>query len=117
LHNASFDKHVIWNHGSVMEGIVADTMQMSRAQYPERMAHSLDGEMGLVKQILGDKRLTTLQALGVFKKKKNGEEGKSIEFVDMLTYVNDDEMRPFQQVYSTFDVYDTIRLYYVLQLM
>lgn len=116
MHGSQFDTHQLWNHGIVSKGVIADTLQMSREQYPERLSHSLDGEVGLVRRILGEKRLTTKQALGVYKRKKNGEEGKAIEFRDMLTYVEDEEMRPFQQVYSTFDVYDTIRLYYVLQL-
>ncbi len=115
LHNFDFDAHIFANHGVVLRGCVGDTLLMSRTQFPERMSHSLDGQLGLVRTILGDKRITTKQALGVNKLKKNGELGKSTYFPGMTFLVEDDDCRPYQQVYSTFDVYDTIRLYYILE--
>jgi DNA polymerase I-like protein with 3'-5' exonuclease and polymerase domains len=115
LHNVKFDKHAFANHGIRMRGVVGDTLVMSRLQYPERMSHSLDGVIGLVQVLLGEKRLTTLQALGVHKVGKKGGELKSVEYRSMGEYVEDEEMRPYQQVYSCFDVEDTIRIFYVLK--
>jgi len=114
LHNVDFDKHIFRNHGICLDGIVGDTLYMSRLEYPERISHALDGGMGLVSKLLGEKRLTTKQALAVNKFKKDGSLGKAVEWYGMLNCVEDEEMRPFQQVYSTFDVLDTVRLYYVL---
>lgn len=115
LHNADYDKHVLRNHGIHLNGIVGDTLYMSRLEYPERVSHSLDGTMGLVQTLLGHRRLTTKQALDVNKYKKNGELGKTTEWYGMRNCVDDPEMRPFQMVYSTFDVMDTVQLYYVLR--
>ncbi len=116
LHNFDFDAHMFRNHGIELFGLVGDTLAMSRAQYPERMAHMLDGQGGLVVSIFKEKRLTTQQALNIFKTSaKDGRQLKTKFFPGMLYLVEDEEARPFQQVYSTFDVYDTIRLYYVLK--
>lgn len=115
LQGGKFDQHEFANHGIQLRGVVGDTLGMSHLQYPERLSHSLDGAQGLVATILKEKRLTTLQALGVNKIGKKGQMLKSTEYVSMGAYVVDDDMRPYQQVYSCFDVWDTIRLYYIIK--
>lgn len=115
FHNASFDKHAVANHGIYIKGVIGDTLGMSHLQYPERLSHSLDGAVGLVQTMLGEKRLTTLQALGVHKIGAKGQQIKQVEFRTMDKCVEDPEMRPYQQVYSCFDVQDTIQLFYLLK--
>lgn len=116
LHNFSWDCHQFQNHGIILRGLEADTLQLSRMEYPERLSHSLDGAQGLVKVLLGETRLTTKQALGVNKiSESTGKELKSTEYIGMEAYVTDEEMRPFQQIYSCFDVHDTILIYYILK--
>jgi DNA polymerase I-like protein with 3'-5' exonuclease and polymerase domains len=115
LQGGKFDQHVFANHGIFLKGVVGDNLGMSHLQYPERMSHSLDGAQGLVATILQEKRLTTLQALGVNKIGVKGQMLKKTEYLSMGRYVEDEEMRPYQQVYSCFDVLDTIRLYYIIK--
>ncbi len=115
MQGSSFDAHEFWNHGIKVRGVVGDTLQMSRNQYPERMSHSLDGGQGLVVTLLGETRIDTRKALGVGINKKDGSRGMKSEFRSMREYVEDVDMRPFQQVYSTYDVYDTIRIFYILK--
>ncbi len=117
MQGGAYDRHVAANHGIYIKGCAADTLGMSRLQYPERMSHSLDGAQGLVKKILGKDRYTTKQALGTHKiSTSTGKTLQGVEFLDMRVYVDDEEMRPYQQVYSVNDVDDCICLKYILEL-
>lgn len=118
LQNYMIDAHALANHGCTLRGLWADTLQMSRLLDPERLSHMLDGNNGLAVQILGrprDSRPTTKEALATHRIGVKGNVLKSVELLPMSEMVEDEEMRPFQQVYSTNDVLDTLELYFVLR--
>lgn len=117
IHNFPIEAHAFANHGIRIQGFAGDTLQLARLEDPEKGRlgmHKLDGDQGLAIRVLGlppGSRPGTVQALGTFKIGVKGQPTKQIKLLPMSELVEDDEMRPFQQVYSVQDASDALRVY------
>lgn len=115
IHNFSFEGHITRNHGIKLEGLLADTLQLSRLENAERISHSLDGSIGLAHKILGiphEMRPTTKRALSTHKYRSDGTLGAGVELRTMREIIRDDESLPYLMVYGTNDTCDTLLLFY-----